>query len=39
MHLGPNGFEASLYDEFMSSSNKRYNTGVQRQTAQQQVII
>jgi len=39
MHLGPNGFEASLYDEFMSSSNKRYNTGVQRQTAQQQTTL
>merc|ERR1719491_1247766 len=33
--LGPSGFEASLYDEFMSGSNKRYNTGVPQQTAQQ----
>lgn len=39
MHLSPNGFEASLYDEFLSSSHKRYNTGVQQQTARQPTTL
>ena len=35
--VGPNGFEASLYDEFMSS--KRYTSGMSAVSSQQQYLL